>query len=154
MTGAGVPTTSDASRLGDYLAEHSEHVQLLAHDAMSFVEATLGGATRMVYVNFNATVLSYSPDGKSRHSICSVVAYSKWVNLCFFVGPHLPDPDGLLQGSGSTVRSVRIKDSADLDARVSGLLDAALAMWPWRYSADLPITTRIVAVSDKRRPVR
>ena len=92
----------------------------------------------MVYDNWNATVVGYSPDGKSRHAVCSVAAYRRWVNPFFFVGPHLPDPHGLLRGSGSTVRSVRIEQSADLDQRVKDLLDAAVVGWPWQFALATP----------------
>ena len=116
------------------------------------VDARLADATRMVYVDWNATVVGYSPDGVSRHSVCSVAAYPRWVNLFFFVGPELPDPHGLLRGTGSTVRSVRILQPSDFDRRVVELLDAAVAMWQWRFDADRPTTTVIASVSDKRRP--
>ena len=65
------------------------------------VDARLAGAARVVYCNWNATVVGYSPDGKTRHAVCSVAAYPRWVNLFFFVGPDLPDPHGLLKGSGT-----------------------------------------------------
>jgi hypothetical protein len=142
-----------ASRLDEYLAEHTEQVRTLARDSMAMAEARLRGATRMLYVNFNATVIAYSPDGKSRHAVCSVVAYRSWVNLCFFSGPELPDPHRLLQGTGSTVRSVRIKKPADLDSRVSDLLEAAIEMWSWAYDPERPISTTIASVSDKRQPL-
>lgn len=97
----------------------------------------------------------YSPDGKNRHALCSVVAYPRWVNLCFFNnGAQLPDPHGLMQSTGSTVRSVRIGRPADLDSRVTDLLEDAIEMWPWSYDSERPITTTIVSVSNKRRSVR
>jgi hypothetical protein len=78
------------------------------------------------------------------------------VNLFFFVGPRLPDPQGLLRGTGSTVRSVRIAESTNVDQRVTDLLDAAVGMWPWPWPFDSqqPTATIIVSVSDKKRPRR
>ena len=108
----------------------------------------------MVYANWNATVIGYSADGSARHAVCSVAAYPRWVNLFFFVGPELPDPHGLLRGTGSTVRSVRISTPDDVDGRVTDLLEAAVEMWPWRYDARQPTTTVVAAVSGKRRPRR
>jgi hypothetical protein len=121
---------------------------------LEFVDARLPGATRMVYSNWNATVVGYSPDGKSGHSMCSVAAYARWVNFFLMVGPDLPDPHHLLKGTGSTVRSVRIAQSADVDDRVSELLDAALDIWPWPYDPDREGTTVVVSVAAKRRPRR
>ena len=142
-------------RLDGYLAEHTDEVRSLAYAVMAMADARLGGATRKVYANFNATVVVYSPDGKNSHALCSVVAYRRWVNLCFFNnGAQLPNPHGLLQGNGSTVRSVRIGQAADLDSRVTDLLEDAIEMWSWSYDSERPITTMIISVSDKRRLVR
>jgi len=59
--------------------------------------------------------------------INSIGVYSKWINLYFFEGDTLPDPDGLLQGSGHTVRNIRIVSAADLDRpAVKALMAEAL----------------------------
>jgi hypothetical protein len=47
--------------------------------------------------------------------INSIAVYSKWINLYFFEGDTLPDPEGLLVGAGSMVRSIRITAAAELD---------------------------------------
>jgi hypothetical protein len=143
-----------AVRLNELLSEYTEELRALFYGVLAAVDARLAGATRMVYSNWNTTVAGYSPDGKSRHSVCSVAAYPRWVNLCFFVGPELPDPHRLLNGTGSTVRTVRIAKPSDLDHRVIALLDAAIAMWPWRFDPNLPTTTTVVSVNDRHRPRR
>ena len=84
-----------ATRLDELLSEYTEELRALFYEVLGAVDARLAGATRMVYSNWNTTVAGYSPDGKSRHSVCSVAAYPRWVNLCFFVGPELPDPHRL-----------------------------------------------------------
>jgi hypothetical protein len=142
------------ARLDELLSEYTDEIHALMYEVMGMVDARLPGATRMVYSNWNATVVAYSPDGKSRHAVCSVAAYPRWVNLFFAVGPDLPDPHGLLKGTGSTIRSVRIAASPDLDEQVRALLDAAIDMWPWEYDAAQPTPTVVVSVSDKRRPRR
>jgi hypothetical protein len=139
------------AQLDVLLSEYTSEIRALAYTVLTNVDARLVGATRMVYGNWNATVVGYSPDGKSRHAVCSVAVYRRWVNLFFFVGPELPDPHGLLTGSGSTVRGVRITNPTDLDDRVVALLDDAVNMWPWKFDSHQPTTTAIVSVSDKRR---
>lgn len=142
------------ARLDEFLTAYTDDVRTLTYHALATVDARLPGAIRMVYDNWNATVVGYSPDGKSRHAVCSVAAYPRWVNLFFFVGPDLPDPHHLLEGQGSTVRRVRLSTPSDVDERVIDLLDAAIDMWPWSFEADRPTTTTIAAVSEKRRPRR
>jgi hypothetical protein len=49
-------------------------------------------------------------------------------NVGFFQGAELPDPMGLLEGSGKRMRHVKVKPNADLDSRALGaLIDAAYA---------------------------
>lgn len=141
-------------QLDELLCEYTDEIRALVHQVLSLCDARLAGATRMVYSNWNATVVGYSADGKNRHSVCSVAVYPRWVNLCFFVGPQLPDPHSLLSGTGSTVRTVRIAKPSDLDTRVTALLDAAIEMWQWKFDPSQPTTTTIVAVTDAHRPRR
>ena len=49
-------------------------------------------------------------------------------NVGFFTGAELPDPTGLLEGSGKRMRHVKVKPGADLDSRaLSALIAAAYA---------------------------
>ncbi|MGC2659777.1 MAG: DUF1801 domain-containing protein [Bryobacteraceae bacterium] len=53
--------------------------------------------------------------------------HANWVNLGFNFGSMLPDPDGLLHGTGKWIRHVRIGHATDLDAPgVRELLRAAI----------------------------
>ncbi len=57
-----------------------------------------------------------------------VMPHSEWVNLGFFQGASLNDPDGLLEGSGAKMRHVKIRAIADADRpEVRELLAAAVA---------------------------
>jgi hypothetical protein len=48
------------------------------------------------------------------------------VNLGFFQGVHLPDPDDLLEGTGKVLRHLKLKTAADVDRpAVRALLIAA-----------------------------
>jgi hypothetical protein len=63
--------------------------------------------------------------------ICVISLYSRWVNLGVADGSTLPDPHGLLQGSGKRHRYVRITQPADLDQPgLRELLLAATARQP------------------------
>lgn len=151
---ARVKNDDPVVQLDELLREYTDEIRALVYKVLTKVDARLAGATRMVYANWNTTVVGYSADGKTRRSVCSVAAYPRWVNLCFFVGPELPDPHGLLKGTGSTVRTVRITKPSDFDSRVTALLDAAIEMWPWQFDRRQPTTTTIASITDKHRPRR
>ena len=57
-----------------------------------------------------------------------IMPHAGWINLGFYRGASLPDPDGLLEGSGAAMRHVKVR-SAEEAARegLSALLAAALA---------------------------
>jgi cyclopropane fatty-acyl-phospholipid synthase-like methyltransferase len=90
-----------------------------------------------VYDKKNALVIGFCADERPANVINSIAVYSRWINLYFFEGGTLPDPDGLLQGSGTSVRSIRITSAADLDApAVRALLAEA------RKRADPPLNPK------------
>lgn len=45
-----------------------------------------------------------------------VGAFTAHVNVGFFRGAELPDPNGLLEGTGKRMRHVKLRPGADLDA--------------------------------------
>jgi len=47
---------------------------------------------------------------------CYVLGYSKHVNLGFCDGAALSDPAGLLEGTGKTMRHVKVRPGADFPA--------------------------------------
>jgi hypothetical protein len=54
-----------------------------------------------------------------------VNAFRAHVNVGFFTGADLPDPMGLLQGTGRRMRHVKVKPGDDLDVAALGALIAA-----------------------------
>ena len=92
---------------------------------------------------------------KASEAIFSLAAQAKGVSLCFLHGAGLPDPKGLLKGSGNLVRNIRLETAATLDrAEVRALMKSALER------AKTPIDPKgahrliIKSVSAKQRPRR
>ena len=58
---------------------------------------------------------------------CYVLPYERWVNLGFYQGALLPDPTGLLEGTGARLRHVKVRslEAAEVPA-VRALIEAAL----------------------------
>jgi hypothetical protein len=91
------------------------------------IRSRLPGATELIYEKKRTLVISFCPDDRASHVINSIATYTKWINLYFYEGDNLPDPDGLLQGSGVAVRHIRITDARDLDRpAIKALMAAAL----------------------------
>jgi hypothetical protein len=57
-----------------------------------------------------------------------VNAFKSHVNVGFFRGAEIADPDGLLQGTGKLMRHVKLKPEEDIDAKsLMRLIEAAYA---------------------------
>ena len=57
-----------------------------------------------------------------------LLPHKRWVNLGFYQGAALPDPEGLLEGTGAKMRHVKIRTPQDAArAAVPALIQAALA---------------------------
>lgn len=65
---------------------------------------------------------------KMREGYCYVLPYTSWVNLGFYQGATLPDPEGLLEGTGLKLRHVKVRSVEDAErAALRTIIRAALA---------------------------
>ncbi len=68
------------------------------------------------------------PGYAGRKNVCYIAAYSAHVNLGFYRGVELADPDHLLEGSGKSLRHVKIRSSQEASTPAIGrLLRAAVS---------------------------
>jgi hypothetical protein len=145
---------SPAKQLTAFLARFSPDIVKLAKAARARVRKRLPGAIEMVYDNYNALVIGYSPTDRPSDAILSIVIWPKRVSVCFLQGRHLPDPEGLLHGDGNQVRFVRldagaaILDSPAMRALVSEA--SAFGGTPFRGAGRVVIR----GVTKKQRPRR
>jgi len=121
------PSLPPARQLDSFIARFSPPMAKLTKAVLKTMRERLPGSVELVYDKANALAIGFGPDERASNIINSIAVYSNWINLYFFVGDHLPDPDGLLQGSGTTVRHIRITAIADLNRpAVKALMAAAL----------------------------
>ena len=75
----------------------------------------------------SAHLIAYGIDRTYKGLICGIMLYKNYINLMFAQGTSLPDPTGLLTGTGKHARHVRITQPADLDnPALEKLLQAAI----------------------------
>src|SRR3954469_13803862 len=148
-------TVSPQKQLDGFLARFTPQISKLARSSIAKMRVRLPGAIQMVYDNYNALVVGFCPNDRPSDGIFSIAIYPQSVALCFLQGAGLADPKGLLQGSGSVARHIRLEDATDLDdPRVKDLVDRALK------SARVPLNGKgqgklvIRSISTKQRPRR
>jgi hypothetical protein len=133
------------SELDAIIAKRRPEIAALMRGVLAKLRPRLPGATELVYDKKNSLVVGFCPGDRASEVITSVASYSKWLNLYFFEGSALPDPQGLLQGSGTIVRFIRITSPGDIDRpAVKALIAAAikLADPPLRKSAKRRVIIR------------
>ncbi|WP_051791525.1 DUF1801 domain-containing protein [Amycolatopsis jejuensis] len=113
-------------------------------------------AVQLVYDNYNFFVIGFGPTDRTSDAVFSLACHKNGINLFFLQrGPELPDPAGMLRGSGKVVRHLPVSAPEDLDApEVTALIEAALAIARIPLDASAGRQVIVKSVSEKQRPRR
>ena len=143
------------SQLEAFLGRYLPGVAAIGRGAVRHLHARLPGCDALVYDNYQALAVGFSPDGRTGSGILSIALYPRWVSLFFLQATGLPDPGHLLQGSGSTVRHIRLDSVDDLDSpQIRALIEAAVAAAKVPYDPARAGQLVIKSVSAKQKPRR
>jgi hypothetical protein len=144
-----------AKQLADFLGKFDPKVAALARGALSKLRNRLPGAFELVYDNYNALAIAFSPTDTSSAAVFSIAVYPRWVSLFFAQGARLRDPRSMLKGSGNQMRHIVLASPDDIRRPdVEALISEALKL------AGNPIDARgrrrliIKSIAPKQRPRR
>ena len=145
-------TDSPQKRLAGFIGKFEPRMQTLIRAARRALRKRLPAANELVWDNYNFFVIGYSPTERPSDTVVSIAAASNGVGLSFYRGASLPDPHGILQGSGNQNRYVRLPSARTLeDPRVRALIASAVAQSRIPFEAKEG-TLIIRSVSAKQRP--
>ncbi len=144
------------AQLGAFIAKYSPEIEAEGRAALAFLRRLLPGAIELVYDNYRWLVVGFCPTERPSDAIVFLVFTPSWITLCFLQGAsQLPDPHGLLRGTGKNIRNVRLQAAKDLrKPEVRTLIAEALTR------ARVPIATHqrghitIRSVSARQLPRR
>ena len=148
---------SDAAReqMDAFIERYSPPVAAVAREAFGRLRARLPGAKVLVYDNYNALAIGFGATERTRQAFLSLALYPRYVSLFFLQGAALPDPHGILQGSGNVARHLVLKSAADVDdPRIVKLIDLAVAASPEPLDPTGPGEIIIKSISANQRPRR
>jgi hypothetical protein len=99
--------------------------------ARAAVHAELPGSVEWVT---GWKTLAFGPVPKMPQVVVVIAPQKEWIDLGFAAGAKLPDPAGLLEGTGKSIRHVKLHRPADADQKaVRALLRAARTTAPsWK----------------------
>lgn len=120
--------TSDEKQLAGFIDKFDSGNASLIRSVRKTLRKRMPTANELVYDNYNFFVIGYCSTERPSDCIVSIAAAANGVGLSFYYGASLPDPHGLLLGSGSQNRFVRIESAATLaQLGVEKLIAAAIA---------------------------
>ena len=143
------------SQVDAFVAKYSPEIAAAIQACRKKLRKLVPRGYELIYDNYNALAIGYAPSEKASTVVISIAAYPRWVTLFFLKGTTLLDPHGLLQGSGSRVRSIRLTSPADLDNQnIRSLMVQALAPQAEAFDQAPKVKAMIKSVSAKQRPRR
>jgi hypothetical protein len=120
--------------IGEFLASYGPEVRSLALKARALVLDLLPDIQEQL--DASAKIIGYGFGPKYADTICVIMPVKAGVNLGFYRATELPDPEGLLEGTGKLHRHVKLRAEEDVDCpALQALLGAALDAYKKRSTA-------------------
>lgn len=118
-------TENETPALATFLMNYSGAVRELVRSARALILAVMPDTIEQF--DPSANLIAYGLDRSYKGLICGITLHKAYINIMFAQGASLPDPEGLLQGTGKLARHIRIERLADLEApEIRRLLETAL----------------------------
>ena len=144
---------SPNAQFSEFLSRFSPEIVALVKRCLPKLRRAFPGSTQLVYEYSNSLVVAFGMSERGYEAIVAIAIYPRWVRLYF--DKSLPDPEGLLEGSGAKVRSVTLKAASDLDhGDIQALIKAAIKHSGVTFPHTRSTRMVIKSVSKKQRPRR
>ena len=140
--------------LDGFIRKFDPRIAAKARASIAALRKLLPGANLLVYDNYNARAIAFSPTERASDAILSIALYPRWVSLFLVGGQKLSDPKKILRGSGATMRHVVLGDDLSIEtpavrALVRGAVKMSVHPLPKKRGAIF-----VKAVVAKQRPRR
>jgi hypothetical protein len=108
----------DALELSKFLDPYSTDKQQTVLWLRDFVWDMYPDANELIYDNYNALAIGWSPTDRMSHIFCSVAIYRGGMNIHFgfYWGSEIADPEKKLLGNGKQYRYFLVKNIKDFPA--------------------------------------
>ena len=145
------PTPS--TQFSAFLSRFPPEIVALVKRCLPKLRRAFPGSYQLVYDYSNSLVVAFGMSERGYEAIVAIAIFPRWVRLYF--DKSLPDPKGLLEGSGAKVRSVTLKAASDLDhGDIQALIKAAIKHSGVTFSSTASTRNPMVIKSEskKRKP--
>ena len=97
----------------EMLTSASPEVAALARQAKTVIQNVMPNVVEVVWLNQNIASYGVVPK-KMSEQFCYIALFKARLNLGFYYGSDLPDPEKLLEGSGKNLRHIKISHPEQL----------------------------------------
>lgn len=100
--------------LTKFLQPFSKEIQELAMWLREFIWDLYPNTNELIYDNYNAVAVGWSPTDRVGHTFCSIaVGSNKYVHFGFYRGSQIADPEKMLLGKGNQYRYITVNNKDD-----------------------------------------
>ena len=112
MASKPINTVGDGT-FDEAVAEATPEIRQLAVAARELIAKVMPGVTEVPWVVQKTIGYGVGPKKMSEH-FCYLAPQSKHLNLGFFYGADLDDPEELLEGTGKALRHIKLRSMDEL----------------------------------------
>jgi hypothetical protein len=109
-------TIDDYGTFEEAIAKAGAHARELAYQLGKLVAEVMPNVVEAPWPKLRMASYGVGPKKKTEH-FCYISAQKDDVNLGFYYGAELPDPQKLLQGTGKLLRHVKIREPKAIRSR-------------------------------------
>ena len=144
---------SPNAQLSAFLSRFPPEIVTLVKRSLPKLRRAFPGSNQLIYDYSHSLVVAFGMSERGYEAIVALAIFPRWVRLYF--DKSLPDPKGLLEGSGAKVRSVTLKAASDLDhGDIHALIKAAIKHSGVTFPRTRSTRMVIKSESKKRTPRR
>lgn len=144
---------SPSAQLSTFLSRFPPEIVALVKRCLPKLRRAFPGSYQLVYDYSTSVVVAFGLSERGYEAIVAMAVFPRWVRLYF--DKSLPDPKGLLEGSGAKVRSVTLKAASELDrGDIHALIKAAIKHSGVTFRRTQPIRMVIKSGTKKPKPKR
>lgn len=112
--------------IAELLEPYPEEIRSFARELRSYLKEETKPTHELAGRSAQSFNIGYGFNTTSWDCFCAIIVYRNHINLSFPSGAKLEDPEGLLHGTGTRVRHMKIREVADLQTpEARALLDEA-----------------------------
>jgi hypothetical protein len=98
----------------EIMAQASPPVQALARNTKALIEEVMPDVVEVPWPKQKIIGYGVGPK-KMSEQFCYIAVFKERINLGFYYGSDLPDPEKLLEGTGKSLRHIKISQKEQLD---------------------------------------